>query len=317
MVTASKRAQRASGARPSRLTLIADAVILAGLVGLGAAWITVARQSPATRTVPVAAVTGGALNGTPSEVRSAAATLLEQAVAPGGAGYRFEIVQRATLHARPGGPPLATAEGGGAQPAEAPATHYLVGLVETGHVLPGGFAMEMRRGPGTPESAVDLHGELEFRALVREGRTYRDDGRGWYPTERPPGIGLDPATAALLPRLLRDATAPRDTEARSIGELIGRNEPVVRALTATADIGDIPGIIAVDAASFTELTEPVTLTFDAAGRLSGVVVVARNTRLEEFDLRVVTEIAISYADIPTTLPEPTPLWQPTGLEIQE
>jgi len=48
------------------------------------------------------------------------------------------------------------------------------------------------------------------------------------------------------------------------------------------------------------------LTCDADGRLAGLIVTARNTNLEVYDLLVVTEIAIRYDHVPTGLPDPTP-----------
>lgn len=149
-------------------------------------------------------------------------------------------------------------------------------------------------------------GEVHYRALVREGVTYRDDGDGWYETEDPPGIGLDPRTAALLPRLLRNVVSPTELEAASVDtELVGRAAGT-RALAATVVVADIPGIIAVDGEAFTEITEPVALTFDAAGRLSGIVVTARNTNMDTFDLVLVTEIAFFYDEVPVRMPDPVP-----------
>lgn len=49
------------------------------------------------------------------------------------------------------------------------------------------------------------------------------------------------------------------------------------------------------------------MTFDAAGRLSGLLVTARNTNVAEFDLIIVTEMAIGYDNVPTGLPEPMPV----------
>jgi hypothetical protein len=296
--------------RPHRASVVlAESLVASLLIALAGGAVVVPRlQPPRTVSVPVGAVGGGAPAGTPTELKAGAASLLEQATTRGGTGYRFEIVQRTTLHARPGGPKI---EGPGAdgKPAEVDSA-YLLGLVETGYVTPDGFLLEIRSGPGSPIDAPDPKaGELRRRALVRDGVTYRDDGDGWYRTDQPPGIGLDPATAALLPTLLRDAGQPEEADLAAMeGELGRRDDDAVRAITATGTVEDLPGVISVDGESFTELTAPVTFTFDAAGRLTGLVAAARNTGFETFDLRVTTEITLHYDDVPIALPDATPLW---------
>lgn len=299
------------GDTPSRVRTAVRLIPALALV-LAMAGIALARTAPpATVTVPVGAVAGGAPAGTPDELRSAAADLLEAATARGGTGYRFEVVQRSTLVARPGGPQIEVPDPTDRTKSLGLAdTYYLIGLVETGYVTPAGFAMEMRAGPASPDARVDLAGgELLFRALVRDGTTYRDDGQGWYPTDQPPGIGLDPATAALLPGLLRNAAAAATTDlAAAEGELGRAHGSAARAITAATTVADIPGVIAVDGAAFTEITAPVGLTFDAAGRLTGILVTARNTNATLQDLVVVTEITLHYDDVPRALPAPEPAW---------
>ena len=170
--------------------------------------------------------------------------------------------------------------------------------------------MEMRTGPASTDAAADLAGgELLFRALVRDGTTYRDDGLGWYPTEDPPGIGLDPTTAGLLPTLLRHAGGAKEADlAAAGGELAKGSAAATRAITATGAIADIPGIVAVDGATFTELSRPVDFSFDASGRLVGLVVTARNTNITAHDLVVVTEIRLAYDDVPVSPPKAEPVW---------
>lgn len=265
-------------------------VVLAA-TALGAARLV----PPPTVTVPVSAVTGGAPNAAPADLKAAAADLLAATTAKGGTGYRFEIVQRSTLEARAGG--------------RAPAGDgYLIGLVETGYVLPSGLYLEMRSGPATAAEAADpAGGELMFQALVTGGTTYRNDGDGWYKTSTPPGIGLDPATAAALPRLLRNSTGAKDTTlAAAAGELGAAGTAGTRAITATGTVPDFPGVVAVDGAPFTRLSGPLGLTFDAAGRLAGILALAQNTNVTAYDLMVTTEIAIRYDTVPTVLPRPEP-----------
>ena len=282
------------------------------VVALASAGLTLARTSaPKTVTVPVSAVTGGAPGGTPAELTAAAADLLAATTAKGGAGYRFEIVQRSTLVAKPGGPRIDVPDPADRSTSLGLAdTYYLNGLVETGYVTPAGFTMEMRAGPASPGAPADLAaGELLYRALVRDGTTYRDDGLGWYPTQDPPGIGLDPTTAGLLPMLLRHAGNAREADLGTAEGELGRADPTAtRAIEASGTLDDIPGIIAVDGALFTELTEPLDFTFDAAGRLTGILVTARNTNVDVHDLVVVTEITLAYDGVPTELPKAEPRW---------
>jgi len=296
----------------SRAARVLELLVPILVIALAGAGFTLARTAgPRTVTVPVSAVSGGAPGGTPAELKAAAATLLEATTAKGGSGYRFELVQRSTLTARPGGPRIEVPD-----PADRTKSlgstdaYYLVGLVETGYVTPAGFSMEMRAGPTSPEAKVDLAGgELLFRALVRDGVTYRDDGLGWYPTEDPPGIGLDPATAGLLPALLRHAANAENADLASAeGELGKKDGAAIRAINAAGAVADIPGVVAVDGAPFTELRKPVAFSFDAAGRLAGLVLTARNTNVAAHDLLVVTEITLHYDNVPTTLPAAEPLW---------
>jgi hypothetical protein len=281
-------------------------------IALAGAGLTLARSAgPSTVTVPVSAVSGGAPGGSPAELKAAAATLVAAATAKGGTGYRFEIVQRSTLTAKPGGPGIEIPD-----PADRTKSlgladsYYLVGLVETGYVTPDGFSMEMRAGPASSDARAELaSGELLFRTLVRDGATYRDDGRGWYPTQDPPGIGLDPVTAGLLPDLLRNAAGAKDADlAAAEGELGKADAAATRAISAAGAVADIPGVVAVDGAAFTELREPIAFSFDAAGRLTGLVVTARNTNVAAHDLVVVTEITLHYVEVPVDLPLPEPRW---------
>jgi hypothetical protein len=289
------------------------------VVVLASAGVAAARMvPPETVTVPVEAVGGGAPGGTPADLKAAAADLLAATTAKGGTGYRFEIVQRSTFHALPDGPALLVADP--ADPSAPPVKAqeaYAAGLVETGYVTPAGFYMEMRAGPATPEAAVELaSGELMFRTLVRGATTYRDDGQGWYATDSPPGIGLDPATAARLPGLLRHADRAADAELdAATGELGKARAAAARGITAEGTVDDIPGVVAVDGAPFTELAGPIDMTFDEAGRLVGLVVTARNTNATRSDLVVVTEITLRYDDVPTSLPKAEPAYAGDGAPV--
>lgn len=254
---------------------------------------------------------GAAANLSPSELAAGAADALNLATAVAGTGYTFEIVQHATVTARPDGEPLEIED-----PADPTKTITVESVragtyLERGAVTPAGFHAEIRRGPDDPTATADWDGTpMELAALVRDGTTYRNDGDGWYETDRPPGIGLDPATAALLPTLLRDlaeakgADPPRD-ETDPFADLAP-----ARRLDGATEVADVPGIIAVDLADATELIGPAKLAFDDDGRLVGLRILARNTHLDRYDLMVETVITFGYPDTAPELPKPGAEWVP-------
>lgn len=270
---------------------------------------------------PRVALPGAAANMTPAELVVAAADAFELATATGGAGYTFEISQTGTLVAKPGGPliegpdpddPGSTVE----------TTSQVVGTyLERGTETPAGFHAEIRRGPTDPRAPPDWDGaSLELAALVRDERTYRNDGAGWYVTDHPPGLGLDPATAALLPTMLRglddlqDAAGPQPEPSTS-PEPGATADPfagvaAARRLTGVTTVADMPGIIAVDLAPATELRGPAELAFDDAGRLVGLRVVARNTHLDRHDMLIDTVITFAYPGAAPALPDAQPVWTP-------
>lgn len=84
-----------------------------------------------------------------------------------------------------------------------------------------------------------------------------------------------------------------------------------RALTATAAVKDIPGIVAVDGEPFTALDTPAELAFDDAGRLLGLRIVARNTNETTFDLMIETVMTFAYPAQAASLPEPSPAYTRT------
>jgi hypothetical protein len=242
----------------------------------------------------------------------AAAGMIEATTDADGTGYRFEIVQTSTLHALPDGPRIEVPD-----PTDPHATlgfadaYQIDTAIEHGVVTPNGFWMEMRSGP-TADKAPDFEkAPYRFGTLVKDGITYRNDGDGWYETDRPPGIGLDPATAALLPTLLREATKPKDAGTAS-ADAADAGGTELRLVTATGDVADIPGVIAVDGEPFTELTEPVEFGFDDQGRLAKLRVVARNTNHKVFDLIVETVITFDWTVPPGPLPDPVPSWTAGG-----
>jgi hypothetical protein len=314
-------------------------------IGIGVVVVVVAAltlwRTPLPGPQTVFTLTAGVENATPEELTTAAADVLVRALAPGGGGIEFEIVQSSTIAARPGGPlveiPDPTDRGASLGFAE----RYALGtLVQRGFATPDGYWMEMIHGP-QPGAEADYkleEAQVAHQALVRESIAYRNDGEGWHPTDLLPGMGLDPATVALLPTMLTDATESRDvplappTEPRAaepattdplevasgpldpaaIGEAIdglkGPEQPPVRALEAMTTVADIPGIIAVDLAEATEITTPAKFAFDDAGRLVTITILARNTLLEVHDLLVETVITFRYPTDPPDLPKPEPTY---------
>lgn len=250
--------------------------------------------------LPAALAVGAPTPESPALALTAAATRLEQVVAESGAGYTFEIIQRSTIHARAGGPQIEIPDPLDRHKSLGFADTYEVGaLIERGAVTPAGFTMEMRTGPA-PGKPADWKAPYQFGVISTGGKTFRDDGAGWYATDSPPGIGLDPATTALLPDLLRNATDAANDGFTKVGEVL------LPKISGGAKVADIPGVVAADGAPFTELVAPVEFTVDAEGRLAQLHIVARNTNLDVYDLLVDTTITFAYPDQAAPLPEPVP-----------
>jgi hypothetical protein len=242
---------------------------------------------------------------TPTQAMGVAASALEAAWLPGAGGVTFEVVQRSTMHAKPAGPKIEIPDPSDRYKSLGFADEYYVGaLLERGAVTPAGFWMEMRTGPAK-DAQPDWEAPYQFGAIARDGKTWRNDGEGWYETDSPPGIGLDPKTASLLPRLLRNATGPTEAGIETVdGE-------EARKLTADGRVADIPGVVAADGLDFTVLAEPLELSFDDLGRLVKARVVARNTNMTDYDLIVETVITLRYPLTAAALPEPSPT-RPAG-----
>ena len=276
--------------------------ILGLLVLLGWRAVAFAPESDGDRG-PVSQVGGAAL--TPSQLKAAAAALFETATGPGGGGVTFEIVQHSSLHARPGGPLIEIPDPIDRYKSLGFTDQYELGsLIERGIVTADGFWMEMRAGPAEGQAPDFEQAPYQFGAIAKDGTTWRNDGEGWYATDRPPGIGLDPATAALLPTLLRNASGATDDGTESV------DGTSARRIEATGRVADLPGIIAVDGEPFTALVGPIEFAFDDAGRLVRLRALARNENQKEFDLLVETVITFTYPLIAPAIPDPTPVWSP-------
>ncbi|MFP5343252.1 MAG: hypothetical protein ACLGIJ_10045 [Candidatus Limnocylindria bacterium] len=244
---------------------------------------------------------GGAEYATPPELIALSADVLEQATTPGAGGYRFEVLQTSTMVARPGGPRIPVPDAIGRGTAFLADRYFLHSMIEQGVVRPDGFWSQMRAGPlegGTPDWTGS---RIMFEALARDGVDWRNDGDGWYRSDGLPGIGLDPATAALLPDLLRGAADARDVPADDPKA----NPTDARTLEADAKPADIPGVIAADGLAFTRLTAPIAYGFDDAGRVVRITVTALNTNMTDHDLVIETTITIAYdkvGELPAAIP---------------
>jgi hypothetical protein len=249
---------------------------------------------------------------------SAAATAIGTALAKGGGGITFEVVQTQTLNAKPGGPKLEIHD-----PADRTKVLGLTDtlpvsiLVERGVATPAGFWSELIHGPMPgAEASFDLaKAEPARQALVRDGVRYRNDGDGWTETDVVPGIGLDPDSVLKLASLLTDTTdaADRSLAAESdpafnLRGLRGPAQAAARAIDATSKVANLPAILAPDLAGATELRGRTDFELDAAGRLVSLTVVARNGHMDEYDLMVKTVITFRYPDAPPPLPDPLPAY---------
>lgn len=281
-------------------------LVVIAVATVGIAWAR-GSLSTAPKPPPLAA---GALS-TPAQLTASGAATFEAAVASGGTGYTFQIVQTVSLQAKAGGPKVPIPDPNNRYGNLGFTDQLQVGSnVEAGAATNAGFSMELRAGPpagGPPDWSGATY---EYGTIVKAGKTYRNDGRGWYSSSQPPGIGLDPATAALLPSLLRDATGLVDNGTTPVAGV------QLRAIGATARAADVPGIIAPDASSFTRLTGPIAFDFDDLGRLAQLHVVARNTNETTFDMVVDTTIAFAYPTAAPPIPDPTPALSSTKAVVE-
>jgi hypothetical protein len=227
---------------------------------------------------------------------------LEAATAAGGTGYRFEVVARSIAYARPDGPKIEVPD-----PADPNAPTTLAdevdvgGSIASGFVTPDGYTLQMRRGPATRADQPDFeNAEPTLAALLRDGKPYRNDGFGWYPTDLLPGLGLDPATIAGLPTLLRNSTEAKTEEPVEV-----KGTPMA-AVSAEGTVADAPSLMGAGAEEFTVFDGPLTYAFDDQGRLARLAVRMVNTNSKTFELVVETTIDFAYDGVPGDLPRPEP-----------
>ena len=178
------------------------------LAGLGLLLTAVLAAGLSSRLAPPLPVAYAAIElpGTPTDQLAVAADALAAALASGGTGLTFEVVQRDSVHAKPGGPLIGVRDPADPTKVVAEVEQVAVNAVITrGAITAEAFWMEMRLSPGSePDPRFD--GSAFFsRVLERGGVIWRDDGDGWYETDVSPGSGMDPVSARLLPKLLLSA----------------------------------------------------------------------------------------------------------------
>ena len=245
----------------------------------------------------------------PEALRDGGAAGLDAALAPGGSGISFEVVQTSTIHAKPDGPRIELHDPADPTKITGVVDEYQVGTVLShGGAKAGAFWMDISIARDQQADAETA--ELFTRIVERDGTLWRDDGRGWYPTDESPGVGMDPATARALAGALRSLTdikavEPASVDGRTLAGLSGISTPEA-----------YPGVIAADGAAFTEKTFGVELRFDDAGRLVQLEASARNLNQETYDLIVTTVVTISYGS-PGDPPDPTPTMAPEPLPTDD
>jgi hypothetical protein len=271
--------------------LIFTGFALSAVVALGVGLGTVAGAYPATLT--------------------SAAQKFETAVASGGTGFRFDVVQRQTEDQKPGGSPIPLVDPANPTQITGGTDHIYVNTVlARGQVAPGAFWMEMRWGPETEAAPVSFESaSFMWAVLYRAPNLYRNDGYGWYPIQLQgsPGIGLDPITAAKLPLALRNLSAITDLGMATLGGV------AVHHFAASVDVANFPGVVAADGAAFTETPFPLDLWVDSSNRLVQLEARARNLNEPNFLLKVDTLMTFTYtaadpvpAALPTVIPNAPP-----------
>lgn len=229
--------------------------------------------------------------GGPSEAATrlaATAADLERATAPGGTGYRFTVVQTATLRQREGGEPIPVVDPADPRTVVGTAPEaYVTAMVSAGAVSADGFWMEMRRGPMPGERPDFAKSPVVFTVVDDRAGVRRNDGQGFYDGPSP-GMGFDPATAAALPGLLERLAAQELTDLGT-ADVEGA---VLHGVVGTVAREDFPGAVAADGLAFTEKTFPVEAWFDPDGRLVRLVARARNLNQDVWDLVLETVLTI-------------------------
>jgi len=288
--------------------------------GIGLLLVAILAGGVSARLGPAIPVAYAAIElpGTATDQLARAADALAAAMAEGGSGLTFEVVQSNSVRAKPGGPLIGVRDPADPTRVVAEVEEFSVNaIVSQGAVTADAFWMEMRLSPGT-EQAPDFGVSAFFsKVLERGGVIWRDQGDGWYETDGSPGTGMDPVSARLLPRLLRSMTdvvilAPEIRD--------GRLLPGVRGVGRA---NDYPGVVASDGEAFTSPTFEITCWLDESGRLVRLETTANNLNENVYDL--VSEVVVTFGygstgeppePSPTMAPQPAPTDEPGDIDIE-
>ena len=305
-----------------------DRVLRAG-ANLASALVGVAMVATAIGLI-VFVRTSGPLAGPPSgganprasltadQLREGAAVELDAALAKGGSGLTFQVVQRNTLRQKAGGPPIEVrSQLDPTKVLDTVSESYVNAMVSTGAVTDSAFWMEMRRGPEKDQAPDFIGGELRYSVIQRDGVLWRNNGNGWYQTEISPGMGMDPVSARALPALLRALHGAKKLDPVTVGG------QVLVGVRGIATPHDYPGVIAADGKDFTEGSFQVDCWFDGAGRLVQLSAHPKNLNQPTWDLLSETAVTFGYGSTgdppdptPTMAPEPLPTSEPESSEVQ-
>ena len=250
------------------------------------------------------------------EISALAADSLAATLGADGAGLTFDVVQTATLRAKPDGPKIEERDQEDRSKVVAVFDERQVAvLMTTGSVTADEFWMDISVVP--PSDFDRSAAQLFARVVENGGVIWRNDGYGWYVAEGSPGVGMDPVSARLLPQLVRGLT---ETTSLGLSEVDGKTVAGTRGDSRPADF---PGVIAADGASFTEATFKVDTYVDDQGRLAKLVATARNLSQEVYDLVIETTISFTYGIqgsppelTPTLAPETQPAVEADSTEVQ-
>jgi hypothetical protein len=272
-------------------------------------------RSPSTRPAVLALVAAAALSilvlavalgaGSYPSTLSSGARNFETAIGPGGAGLRFQVIQRQTEDARPGGPLVPVLDAADPSVVIGATDHlYVNSVLARGAITPGAFWMEMRFGPTTESAVADFDTSPFLWAVIYQPpNLWRNDGVGWYETDVSPGVGMDPVTAVKLPQALRNLKTITDLGLTTL------NGISVRHFSASVDVVNLPGVIASDGASFTETPFPIDLWLDSSNRLVQLQARTRNLNEPDFLLKIDTVVTFTWAS-PGIVPDPLPTMAP-------
>jgi hypothetical protein len=279
-----------------------DVLHLGGLA-LGAVLLVGAVLAARPALAPAAALVSPPM--APAAAMSSSSSLLAGAISPGGAGFGFFAVQRTTEYQRPGGIPIPVVDPADGRTVTGQTGRLFINaMMSKGFVTPDDFSMEMRPGTEAAASAAAFAAAPSvFSVLARDGGTWRNDGAGWYATSGLPGMGIDLATARLLPRALGHIGSLSAAVADTV------NGSPSWAYTGTVAVADYPGAVAADGAAFTDPAVAVKVWVDAKGRPLQLWVRARNTNQAAYDLVSETTVTLDYGAAPP-LPRPDPTMAP-------